>query len=410
MKSSGMKLFLLILIMLGLWFISCFGIGTDSKTLSVWNIARGLDLNGGVYIVYEAEDGVNPTADEMDAAVSMIRERLDRRNWTEAEVSKEGSRRIRLEIPGIDNPEEAIAQIGQTAELMFVDSDGQGVVEGKDVANAVRAYQNDQMGTQQVVVSLEFNAEGTQKFAEATKNNIGKPIYILMDGTIISMPNVNEQITGGKAVISGSFSDDEAKELAELIKAGSLPFKLNILEYNTVGATLGANALSTSLIGGSIGILLVIIFMLIYYKVPGLAASLALLIYIPTELILINALNVTLTLPGIAGVVLSVGMAVDANVIIFERIKEEVKSGKTLRLSINNGFSRAFSAIIDANVTTLIAGLVLLWLGTGAIKGFAITLMLGIVISMFTAIVITRFIIKNMVGAGLKNPKLYAGK
>lgn len=410
MKSSGMKLFILIVVMLGLWAIAYFGIGSDAKTLSVWNIARGLDLNGGVYIVYEAEEGVNPSSEEMDAAVSMIRERLDRRNWTEAEVSKEGNRRIRLEIPGIDNPEEAIEEIGQTAELFFMDSNGQIVVEGKDVANATKAYQADSMGNQQIVVSLEFNAEGTQKFSEATKNNVGKPIYIMMDNTIISAPNVNEQITGGKAVITGDFDDAEAKELAELIKAGSLPFKLNILEYNTVGATLGANALSTSLIGGTLGIILVFAFMLIYYKIPGIAAILALLIYIPLDLILINALDVTLTLPGIAGVVLSVGMAVDANVIIFERIREELKAGKTLKLSVNNGFSRAFSAIIDANITTIIAGAVLFWLGTGPIKGFAITLILGIVISMITAIVITRFILTNMINAGIKNPKFYSGR
>ena len=431
--------------------------------LSYKNIEKGLDLSGGVYIVYEAQEETqeetqenknennleekpseekvseesssngetsteeastikeeNSTQEEkseepkledkMNAAVSLIQQRLDRQGWTEANVYQEGNRRIRVEIPGVANVEEAVEKIGKTAKLSFMDIEGNVLVEGKDVINAFKSVQTNGYGVQEIVVNLEFNEKGKKDFADATANNIGKPLIITLDDTIISAPNVNTAITDGRAVISGSFDSDSAEDLASLIRAGALPFELKILEMNTVGATLGANALKTSILGGAVGLGLVLIFMLIFYKMNGFVANLALVVYILVELILLNFFNITLTLHGIAGIILSIGMAVDANVIIFERIREELNSGRTLKLAINKGFSKALSAILDSNITTLIAGAVLYWLGTGPIRGFAQTLMLGILISMFTALVITRIILNVMVGAGFKNPKLYGGK
>lgn len=429
----------------------------DGHILSYKNIEKGLDLSGGVYIVYEAQEEIeNENAEisseesssleentneqtqqeessseesssneqtedveslgeasweeKMDSAVSMIQQRLDRKGWTEANVYQEGDKRIRVEIPGIDDVETAVSEIGQTAKLSFVDINGQVVVKGEDVINAKKQAYSDQTGQSKIVVSLEFNEKGKQDFKSATEANIGQPIFIMLDDQIISAPTVNAVIPDGKAIIEGGFDIDSAEELASLIRAGSLPFELEILEMNTIGATLGANALNTSILGGAVGIALVLIFMLIFYRAKGFAASLALIIYILLELIFLNGLNITLTLHGIAGIILSVGMAVDANVIIFERIREELAQGRTLKLAIDKGFSRAFPSILDSNITTLIAGGVLYWLGSGPIKGFAQTLMLGIVLSMFTALVITKIIIKTMVNVGIKSPKLYGGK
>ncbi len=422
----------------------------SGNLLSYKNIEKGLDLSGGVYIVYEAqeelkeenkeEDKLNEETsseeasseketsteenakekeekleepkweDKMNSAISLIQQRLDRQGWTEANVYQEGSKRIRVEIPGVANVEEAVDKIGKTAKLSFVDIEGNILVEGKDVINAFKSVQTNSYGVQEIVVNLEFNEKGKKDFADATANNIGNPLLITLDDTIISAPNVNTAITDGKAVISGNFDADSAEELASLIRAGALPFELKILEMNTVGATLGANALKTSILGGAIGLALVLIFMIVFYRMNGFVANLALIVYILVELILLNFFNITLTLHGIAGIILSIGMAVDANVIIFERIREELNSGRTIKLAISKGFSRALAAILDSNITTLIAGGVLYWLGTGPIKGFAQTLMIGIVISMFTALFVTRVILNVMVGAGFKNPKLYGGR
>ncbi len=456
MKNKNRILFLLILVaIVGLFFISWQGFG-KGHLLSYRNIDKGLDLSGGVYIVYEAQEeektntgtedleestiseepssqetttseettisenteqtetlealGEPSWEDKMKSAISMIQQRLDRKGWTEANVYQEGKKRIRVEIPGIEDVETAVKEIGQTAKLSFTDITGKVLVEGKDVVNASKAAITNQTGVQEIVVNLEFNEKGKKDFAKATEENIGNPLFIMLDETIISMPVVNTAIKDGKAIISGSFTMESAEELASLIRAGSLPFELKILEMNTVGATLGANALTTSIFGGAVGLLLVLIFMILFYRMNGFAANLALIIYILVELILLNFFNITLTLHGIAGIILSIGMAVDANVIIFERIREELKSGRTIKLAINKGFSRALPAILDSNITTLIAGGVLYWLGTGPIKGFAQTLMLGIVISMFTALFVTRIILNVMVGSGIKNPKLYGGR
>ena len=409
MKTKNTLILIVLLIAaLGLSWLAYYGTDSSSRTLSARNIKRGLDLSGGVYIVYQA-DKEAPTDAEMDSALSMIRNRLDTRGWNDAEVSKEEGNRLRVEIPGVENAEEAIEGIGQTAQLTFRNEEGEVLVDGSHVSDATVQMQNTNTSSE-IVVALDFDSEGAELFRQATADNIGKRLVIWLDETMISAPTVNSEISDGSAVITGGFSKESASELADLIRAGSLPFKLDILEYESIGATLGEDSLNTSLFAGVVGISLVLLFMLVFYRVSGFAADWALVIYLSLELIILNGLNITLTLPGIAGIVLSVGMAVDANVIIFERIKEELNSGRTLNLALQNGFSRAFPAIFDSNITTLIACGVLFWLGTGPIKGFAQTLAIGIILSMFTALVITRFIIKGLVAAGAKNPKLYGGK
>lgn len=453
-KNKNVLLLFIIFIITGILFYTSYNGYGNGHILSYRNIEKGLDLSGGVYIVYEAQEENNDSQiatteettnqstteettkqteedsqqnseetskeaqslgeaswqDKMDSAISMIQQRLDRKGWTESNVYQEGDKRIRVEIPGIEDVETAINEIGQTAKLSFVDITGQVVVKGEDVINAKKQAYTTETGQTQIVVSLEFNEKGKEDFKKATEANIGQPIFIMLDDQLISAPTVNTVIPDGKAIIEGGFDIDSAEELASLIRAGSLPFELEILEMNTIGATLGTNALKTSILGGIVGIALVLLFMILFYRAKGFAACIALFIYILLELIFLNGLNITLTLHGIAGIILSVGMAVDANVIIFERIREELNQGRTLRLAIDKGFSRAFPAILDSNITTLIAGGVLYWLGSGPIKGFAQTLMLGIVLSMFTSLVVTKIIVKAMVNAGIKSPKLYGGK
>ncbi len=405
MKGRGMLLVMLI-VAVALSAISYRGIGSK-KALSVHRIEQGLDLSGGVDIVYEA-DKETVTDAEMQAAISLLQGRLDWNGWTEAEVAREGDKRIRVQIPGVEDAEEAIQQIGQTAQLSFVDEDGNVLLTGdmvKDASKQVGA--TDANSPSQPYVALEFNEEGTERFAEATAANIGKPIYIVMDTEVISAPTVQAAITDGQAIISGSFTGEEAEQLASLIRAGSLPFNLNVMQMKNVGARLGADALSTGIHAGIVGIALVLIYMLFAYKLLGFAADWALVIYVGLELVVLSLFHVTLTLPGIAGIVLSVGMAVDANVVIFERVKEELVLGKTLRNALKIGFKRATPAIMDGNITTLIAAAVLFFLGSGTVKGFATTLMIGIIISMFTALVITRIIINGLMYAGVQNPKYY---
>ncbi|MCI8703578.1 MAG: protein translocase subunit SecD [Anaerotignum sp.] len=407
MKMKGRLMLLVMLVVaIALGAVSYYGIGEDGQ-MSAAQIKQGLDLSGGVDIVYEADQAA-VTEEEMAAAISLLQGRLDWNGWTEAEVAKEGDKRIRVQIPGVENAEEAIQQIGKTAQLSFADEAGNILLTGDMVRNATKQVgAMEQNGPSAPYVALEFNDEGKQRFAAATASNIGKVIYIIMDEEVISAPVVQAAITDGQAVITGQFTGEGAEELASLIRAGSLPFNLNVIQMKNVGARLGADALSAGIKAGAIGIGLVLLFMLFAYKVLGLAADWALLIYMGLELIALSVLHVTLTLPGIAGIVLSAGMAVDANVVIFERIKEELLQDKTLRSAVKNGFSRALPAILDGNVTTLIAAGVLFFLGSGTVKGFATTLMIGIIISMFTALVITRVIVKGLIYAGVHNPKYY---
>ncbi|MDR3091855.1 MAG: protein translocase subunit SecD [Clostridiales bacterium] len=404
--SSGAVLIILVSVTAYLCFVLYMGAG-KSGAFSVSKIRQGLDLQGGVSIVYAAGKQ-NPTSDEMDAAASMIQQRLDRKNYTEAEVAREGAARLRVDIPGVDDAEAAVKEIGQTAVLRFIDGDGKVVVTGSQVADAKRTmYTARQDAAPENAVSLRLTSDGAVAFAEATRANRGKPIYILMDESILSAPMVNSVITDGNAVITGSFTPESAEELAALIRAGSLPFSLDVIYMNNIGAKLGADALSTSVLAGSIGLALVLIFMLLVYRVLGVCADLALVIYICLTLLVLSGARVTMTLPGIAGIILSVGMAVDANVIIFERIREELSLGKILKAAVEAGFKRAFPAIFDGNVTTLIATVVLFNLGSGPVRGFAQTLAIGVLVSMFTAIVVTKMIIKAFVGVGVNNPALY---
>ncbi|HPT75828.1 MAG TPA: protein translocase subunit SecD [Defluviitaleaceae bacterium] len=406
MKVKSGLILLLTLVITGLMvFTAFYGFGV-SHYLGADNIRLGLDLAGGVNIVYEA-DKENPTSAEMAAAKELIQGRLDRGNYTEAEVSIEGEKRLRVDIPGVDDPEKAIEDIGSTALLQFISPEGEVILTGNEVKDARRDVITDNNGISRPVVVVEFNDKGRDAFAEATQKYINQVIVIALDETIISYPVVEDVITTGTAFISGNFSIEEADELAARIKAGALPFKLNVLQSKSVGAKLGTDALNTSLKAGLIGIILVLLFMLIFYRVSGLAADIALIFYCGTIIVILSAMEATLTLPGVAGIILSVGMAVDANVIIFERIKEELNSGKSIRAAVDAGFSKAFSAILDGNITTLIAAAILFWLGTGLIKSFAQTLAIGIILSMFTALVVTRIIIKQFVNIGLKNPKLY---
>ncbi|MCL2840383.1 MAG: protein translocase subunit SecD [Defluviitaleaceae bacterium] len=392
-KSAGI-LALILLATAGLIVISAIGIGSNGL-FSIGNIPQGLDLMGGVSILYEA-DVDNPSSDDMAAAQSLMRGRLDARGYTEANVAQEGPRQLRVDIPGVEDAEAAVAEIGATAMLLFMDNDGNILLTGADVARAARM-----MDGPEVVVNISFTNEGTALFAEATRNNLGQPIHILMDGELISSPMVNNVITDGSAVISGHFTMDSAQLLATQIMQGSLPFGLTVESMNLVGAQLGADALRTSMIAGVIGLLLVLIFMAVFYRTMGLCADLALIIYVALVLIIVSGLGITLSLPGIAGLILSIGMATDANIVIFERIREEVAMGKSLRAAMRTGYKRALPAIVDSNVTTLIAGGVLFWLGTGPIMGFAQMLIIGILLSMFTCLVVTRVITVCLMDLGV---------
>jgi len=387
-SKSALVLALILLATAGVIVINAIGINSDGR-FSVANIPQGLDLQGGVSILYEASID-NPSNEDMNAAQSLLRGRLDRRGYTEADVMQEGSGQLRVDIPGVEDAEAAVSEIGATAMLMFVDEQGQVLLTGAHVQRAARVVQEGE-----VVVSLSFTNEGTTLFAEATRNNVGRVIHIFMDDDLISSPVVNTAITDGNAIINGGhggFTMEDALELANQIQQGSLPFNLEVISMNLVGARLGADALRTSMIAGIIGMALVLLFMAFFYRTMGLCADIALVIYVALLLLIISAFGITLSLPGIAGLILSIGMATDANIVIFERIREEVAMGKTLRSAMRTGYRRAWPAIVDSNVTTLIAGGVLFWLGTGPIMGFAQMLIIGILMSMFTCLVVTRVI------------------
>ena len=381
-------------------------------------IRLGLDLVGGSRIVYEAEipDGYNQAnlADDMNSVQKVIRQRLTDKGFTEATVTLTGDNRVTVEIPQITNPEEAVQTLGTTAQLTFVDADGKEWLTGSDIKKATYGYGRPTGNevTDVHYVQVQFTSEGQKKFAEATGNIAARTdgtniMAIVMDNQVISSPSVSSQIDSESCVISGSFTRDSASELADLINAGQIPFSLKQVELRSVGPQLGADAMRTSLIAGAIGIVLVMLFMLIVYRIPGLVASIALCFYMVLEALIFSLVRVNLSLPGIAGIILSIGMAVDANVIIFERVKEELKNGKTVKSAIDSGFKRAFTAILDSNITTLIACAVLFFLGTGTIVGFATTLGIGVIVSMFTALTVTHFLLNRMVDFRIRNPKAY---
>jgi preprotein translocase subunit SecD len=374
-------------------------------------ISYGLDLTGGVFVVLEADETQTAVTDEtLDKAIATIRNRIDSMGLKEPTITKQGSNQIRISIPDIKNQQEALDTIGKTALLEFVSPEGDILLTGATVVNATyQAYEENGLPVHSV--SLEFDADGRTAFADATEKYIGQAIAIKLDNETISNPVVQNKISDGNAQITGITSREEGVQLAQLIRAGALPVNFTPVQVQTIGPTLGQDSLQKSLVAGAIGIAAVIVFMVVFYRLPGFAAALGLVVYILLFLNIMAAFRVTLTLPGIAGIILSIGMAVDANVIIFERIKEDLSSGKTVRSSIESGFHRALTSIIDSNVTTVIAGSALFFFGSGTIRGFAVTLIIGVVVSMLTAVTLSRMLINLIVDAlKLETPAVFGVK
>ena len=403
-RKSIVALLLTVVILIALGFTTIVGWGSGN-TGAMSNIKLGLDLAGGVSITYQVKDD-DPSSEEMADTIYKLQKRVEHYS-TEASVYQEGDDRINIEIPGVTDANAILDELGKPGSLSFQTEDGETVITGSDIKTASAQTGQDDMGNKEYSVELVLNDEGTTKFAEATAANIGKQISIIYDDDVISAPTVQAEIDGGTAYITGNFTYEEAENLASTIRIGGLKLELEELRSNVVGAQLGEKAVSTSLQAGAIGLAIVFVFMCWVYLLPGLASGLALLIYTELVLIILNAFDVTLTLPGIAGIILSIGMAVDANVIIFARVREEMAKGRSVKNALKDGFSKALSAIVDGNVTTLIAAVVLWVKGSGTVKGFAQTLGIGIVVSMFTALVITRMIIFAFYGIGLKSDKIY---
>lgn len=389
-------------------------------TICVKPTKLGLDLVGGSRLVLEAApaNGI-VTPDMMSSLQFAIENRVNKLGVSETVVQRSGEKRLVVEIPDVSDLEQAKAYLGETAELEFrklvKESDVEywvsSGVTGKDLAKA-NLTTNSQNG--QWVVGLEFNSEGAKKFADLTRELVGKPMAIFFNGELQSAPTVNEPITGGSGVITGGsngFAYDEAKKMVDLLNAGALPVPAKIIEENTVGPTLGADSIAKSKIAGAIGLGFVMLFMVAYYRAPGIIADVALIIYGLILFALFKAIPVTLTLAGIAGFILSVGMAVDANILIFERTKEELKAGRTLFTAINSGFDRAFTSIFDSNMTTIITCIILYCCGTSIVKGFALTLAIGVIVSMFSAITVTKNFMHLVFGTGsLKHPEWFGLK
>ncbi len=421
-RKAVINLIIFFLLLAGGIYMAIAGVGQNESGKTA-NVPLGLDLQGGLSVTYEIQDE-KPTSDEIKATVDKLQRRVDAYS-SEGEVYQEGNDRITVEIPLNTEKVDAhdvLDELGQPGQLLFLDSENytiwqqnqnngtndayEAVLTGSDIKNA-QAGVDDSGTVKDYVVQLQFTDEGAQKFATATAANIGKPIYIIYDGAVASAPTVQSAITDGNAVINKISSYDEAESLASTIKIGALPLELKQIQYNIVGAKLGQEAGSTSLIAGAIGFGLVCILMIVLYRFPGFIASLALTGYVVLMLLILSIRHITLTLPGIAGIILSIGMAVDANVIIFTRIREEISAGSGVRAAVKAGFSKALSAILDGNITTLIATVVLMILGSGSIKGFAVTLMLGIVLSMFTALFVTKMLLNSFLELGVQNPKMY---
>ena len=370
------------------------------------SVRQGLDLQGGTHVVLQAVDTPEFKVDDdaVNRSVKIIERRVNELGLTEPVIQRQGKDRIIVELPGVKDPEKAISMLGKTALMEFKDMSGKTVLTGSDLKDAkAQIAQNNQ-----AVVSMEFTADGSKKFADITARNIGKQISISLDGQVLTSPVVQEAITGGHAQITGSRNMEEAERLAILLRSGSLPVKLEVLENRTVGPTLGQDSKEKSVKAFAIGVAGVFLFMLLFYRLSGLVADIALLLYVLLLLLIMKYLNATLTLPGIAGIILSIGMAVDGNVLIFERFKEEVLNGKGLRSAMDLGFSRAIVTILDSNITTIIACAVLFYLGTGPIKGFAVTLALGVLLSMFSAVTVTKFLLKFLINANFtKKPTVF---
>ena len=420
MRKARIKAVFALLIFLALLaggvYVALYGVG-EKETGKASNIPFGLDLQGGLSVTYEITTP-DPGDEEVNATIDKLQRRVDEYS-SEGEVYREGNDRIAVEIPVDTAKYDAhviLDDLGQPGQLEFVDetnialwasgAEYEYILNGADVKKAQAGVTESTIGND-YVVQLVLTDEGAEKFAKATAAKIGKHIYILYDNVIQSAPVVNEAIDEGTAVISGMGDYDTANMLASTINIGALPLELTQLQYNIVGAKLGQEAISTSLKAGAIGLIIIAVLMVVIYLVPGFLAVIALAAYVVLMLLILSVRGITLTLPGIAGIILSIGMAVDANVIIFTRIKEEIAAGSNVKTAVKAGFSKALSAILDGNITTLIATVVLMALGTGSIKGFATTLMLGIILSMFTALVVTRFLLNIALNLGITKVKLY---
>ncbi len=406
-KRGIISLLIIAVLMAGGIFTALFGLDAD-RTGSAYNIKQGLDLAGGVSITYQVVGEEDPNEEDMADTIYKLQQRVSSYS-TESQVYQEGTNRINIEIPGVSDANAILEELGKPGSLEFIDVNGEVVLNGTDVADAQAKTIQDSMGNNQAVVALTMTKEGTQKFADATAAAVvnNDAIMIVYDDMVISAPSVQAAITDGNAIIEGMGSFEEAQQLATTIRIGGLKLELEELRSNVVGAQLGETAIETSLLAGAIGLALIAVFMIVVYLIPGLASVIALVAYVVMIALLLNGFDITLTLPGIAGIILSIGMAVDANVIIFARIREEIATGKTVSSAINIGFKKALSAILDGNITTLIAAFVLGVMGTGAVKGFAQTLALGIVLSMFTALVVTRVIMNAFYALGIRNEKFY---
>jgi len=400
--KKALAVILTIVILFG-WYVTLAGIGSIAPIKD--QIKLGLDLSGGVYVVMEAQTG--ETGEElkklMTQTQAVIEKRVNQMGLSEPVVTIEGENRIRVELPGAENAEDAIKAIGKTAQLQFIMADGSVVLDGSQVKDAGIAQDQEHGG---YAIQLKFNGQGAEAFKQATTNSIngnihstqdgipGNVIMIVLDGQVISSPVVESVIPNGEAIITsgrtGGFGEDEATNLSALIRGGALPVELKEVQTSVVGPTIGLDALNMSAIAGIIGVALIFIIMLTMYRIMGVAANLALLLYILIVFWILVVMGWVLTLPGIAGIILSIGMAVDANVIIFSRVREEIVNGKTIRVAVASGYKRALSTIIDSQITTIIAGIVLYQLGSGPVKGFAMTLMIGIIASIFTAVVVTQ--------------------
>lgn len=419
-KVKGfLQILLVVLVTAALGVIALVGIGSGHAG-SAKNIRLGLDLAGGVSVTYEATKE-NPKAQEMTDTVYKMQKRVENES-TEASVYQEGNNRVTVDVPDVEDPQAVLDKLGKAGSLEFVMYSDITVAEDKTatydkskvlldgsmISTAEAASQADETGATENVVKITFTAEGAKKFGDITSEHVGEALSIIYDGKEVSSPVIQTAITDGVAVVSGSFENfSDAQDMAATLRIGALPLELKNIRSNIVGAKLGLTSLSTSIWAGVIGLILVIIFMIVMYRVPGVASSIALILYVAATLIVLNLLHVTLTLPGIAGVILAIGMAVDANCIIFTRIREELATGKTVRSSIKIGFEKALSAIIDGNVTTLIAAVVLYIKGSGTVMGFAQTLAIGIILSMFTALFVTRWLLYGFVSLGLDDVKLF---
>lgn len=412
-RNSAIALVAIVLLIAATTYVALngFGQGFMVKYMVPWGsaIKQGLDLRGGVYTVYQAEapeEDAGNFGELLNNTIRVLQDRLTNQGFTEATVVKQGEDRIRVEIPDVQDPNQVLEIIGTPAHLEFKDPEGNVVMEGKHVKTALAKVSYD--GTAKAV-ELTLTPEGKELFAKATAANVGRNISIELDGEVISNPTVNQAIPNGQCVIEGQASDEESERLAVLIQSGALPLQIKQLEMSAISATLGVEALDRALLAGVIGMALVMLFMLVRYRLPGLAADIALVVYVLLVVFLLAVFGAQLTLPGIAGIVLGIGMAVDANVIIFERFREEMRGGRALRVALKLGFHNALSAIMDSNVTTIIAALVLLQFGTGSVRGFAMTLLIGVVTSLCTAVFVTRSLLKLFINLGAKNTKLFVG-